>query len=235
MKLGLECSTDLLKFVQPFADFDWILVDRYLSDEQYAKWYRESDNVKFVDNSVTEKGEPCSVEELLRVFDDCKGTYVIAPDWIGDYQKTIDGYEECLGKFKPEVVIGALQGETPLEALKCLDVYQHQIISVPYRVGGSVKGDPNELMALRRALVVAHIPNERIVHLLGFTSLSEFDWYKGRSNIWGMDTDVPVRAGLMSKDSEDFDRTQEVPDTKLNKDTAYGISRNIALLRKAMG
>ncbi len=235
MKLALECSTDLLSFVQPFTDFDWILVDRYLSDKQYAKWYQESDNIKFVDNSVTEKGEPCSVDELKKVFDDCHGTYVVAPDWIGDYQKTVDGYKECIGKIPKEVVVGALQGSTPLEALKCLDVFQGQVVSVPYRVGGSVKGDSNDLMALRRALVVAHIPNERVIHLLGFTSLSEFDWYRNRVNIWGIDTDVPVRAGLLSQDSEDFDRTQTVPDTKLNKDIAYGISRNIALLRKAMG
>ena len=234
MKLALECPTELLEFVQPFADFDWILVDRYLSDEQYAQWYRESDNVKFVDNSVTEKGEPCSIEDLMQVFQDCNAHYMISPDWIGDYHRTIEAYKECSEKVPKGSLIGVLQGATPAEALQCLETYTGKVVSVPYRVGGSVKGDSNALMALRRSLVVSHIPDEKAIHLLGFTALSEFFWYVNRPNVFGIDTDVPVRAGLVSADIDDFDRTQDVSKAKLDKSTAYGIARNIALLRKAM-
>lgn len=234
MKLALECRTDLLDLVQPFADFDWILVDRYVHDDKYANYYRTSDNIKFVDNSVTETGKPCSVSELLKVFEDCKGSYVVAPDWIGDYKRTIDGYRECIGKAAPEKVIGALQGATPEEALRCLAVFQGPLVAVPYRVGGSVKGDPNALMALRRALVVAHIPPALTVHLLGFTSLSELAWYVNQTNVWSIDTDVPVRAGLAVADIDAFDRTQDVSDVKIGKDNWAAVCRNIALLRKAM-
>lgn len=233
MKLGLECPNELLELVQPFANFDWILVNRYLENEVYANYYRNSDNLKFVDNSVTETGEPCSIEELKQVFDDCRANYMVAPDWIGEYQKTVEAYKECISKLPKEQVIGVLQGSTPEEALKCLDIFESTIVAVPYRVGGSKKGDPNELMALRRELVVAHIPNDKLVHLLGFTSTSEFMWYANRSNVWGIDTDVPIRAGLVSQDLDEFDRTQKVA-VELNEKTWAAICRNIALLRKEM-
>lgn len=234
MRVAFECNTNILSMVQPFADFDWILVDKYLTDEKYAKWYRESTNVKFVDNSVTEKGEPCGVDELKQVFEDCKGTYVIAPDWINDYEQTVQAYAECCKTFPIEQVVGVLQGSTPEEALKCLDVYQHQLVAVPYRVGGSKKGDPNELMSLRRSLVVSNIPADRFVHLLGFTAMSEFSWYLTRPNVVSIDTDVPIRAGLQSVDTEELDRTQPTPETKLTQETWAGICRNIALFRKAL-
>lgn len=233
MKLSLECPDELLDMVQPFADFDWILVNRYLESGVYAEYYRNSDKIKFVDNSVTEKGEPCSAEELRQVMDDCKADYVIAPDWIGEYKKTVEAYRECIGKLPKEKVIGVLQGGSPEEALKCLEVYEHKIVAVPYRVGGSEKGDPNELMALRRELVVAHVPSDRLVHLLGYTHSSEFAWYVNRPNIWGVDTDVPIRAGLAGQDLDDFDRTQKVS-TDLNKENWAATCRNIALLRKYM-
>jgi hypothetical protein len=236
MRLALECETDQLELLQPFADFDWILVDRYLSDARYADWYRKSTNVKFVDNSVTEKGEPCTIDELKTVFEDVKGTYVVSPDWIGDYKKTTDAYAECVksGFFAPAQIVGALQGSTPEEALKCLEVFENRVVLVPYRVGGSVKGDPNWLMALRRQLVVAHIPDEYEIHLLGFTSSDEFRMYTGRANVMSIDTDVPIRAGLVNQDIDDFDRKTDVKKVKLTKENWPSVCRNIAFLRKHM-
>lgn len=234
MRLALECPTELLELVQPFADFDWILADRFLKDEVYAAHYRESSNAKFVDNSVTELGEPVSLDDLKAVFDAVGGTWVVSPDWIGEYGKTIEAYLECVKVFDKDVVVGVLQGATPLEALECLGVYQGKVVAVPYRVGGSVKGDPSWLMALRRLLVVAHIPSDRIVHLLGFTTTEELPWYVTRPNVRSIDTDVPVRSGLVCQDFDEFDRTTEVKDVSLNQENWAGICRNIALLRKYM-
>jgi len=226
----------MLDMVQPFADFDWVLVDKYLSDDRYASWYRESTNIKFVDNSVTEKGEPCSLDDLQKVFDDCKATYVIAPDWIGDHQRTIEGYKECISKFPKEKVVGALQGPTPRHALQCLDVYEGITVAVPYRVGGSKKGDPNWLMSMRRVIVVAHIPAGRQVHLLGFTDLAELRWYSyfNYAHVVSIDTDVPVRAGLVEADIDEFDRSQDVSGVKMDQNRWSGVCRNIALMRQAM-
>ena len=118
MKLALECSTALLELVQPFADFDFILAKEALGDEKYLAYYKDSTNWKIVDNSVNEEGEPVSIEDLVKVFEEVRGTYLVSPDWIGDPKKTLDAYQECIGKVRPEQVIGVPQGNTFEEAIE---------------------------------------------------------------------------------------------------------------------
>jgi len=233
MKLALTCPDELLDMVQPFTDFDFILSDRYFKSEVYANWYRSSDSIKFVDNSVAETGEPCSIEELSQIAEDCSATYMFAPDWVGEYQKTIDAYEECIGRLPKDKVVGVLQGSSPEEALKCLDVYESKIVGVPARVGGYRDGDSKELMLLRRALVISRIPSDRIVHLLGFISLAELTWYTGLPSVYSLDTHAPVSTGLAVKDIDDYEREQKVK-VDINKDSWAAICRNVALLRKYM-
>lgn len=236
MKLALECPTNLLDQVQPFADFDWVLANLMLTDEVYAAYYRESTNIKFLDNGVTETGEPVELAQIAEIAKDIKATYIVARDWIGNSEKTIAGYYESLKALPNEKVVGVLQGSTPLEALGCLPHYVHNnLVLVPYHVGGSDRKKDPWLMALKRALVVSNIPSDRDIHLLGFTTLGELDWYADRTNILSLDTDVPVKAGLLVQDVDDFDRSQVVKDPKWEKATAYAVARNIALLRKAMG
>jgi hypothetical protein len=222
--------------VQPFADIDWILADKFLSDEVYAQYYIESTKeLKIVDNSVTELGEPLDLKDLLKVYNDVKGTWIVSPDWIGDKKRTLAAYPATLKELGPGAVIGVLQGSTPKEALECLGTYDCELIAVPYRVGGSIKGDPSWLMALRRQLVVSRIPEDRLVHLLGFTTSDEFTWYRGYvTNVVSLDTDVPVRAGLLNSDYEEFDRTQDTKEVSLDRDNWGAVCRNIALLRKHM-
>ncbi len=236
MKLALECPTSLLGMVQPFADFDWILADRFLDDEEYAKYYlEESTNLKVVDNSVTEKGEPLQPEQLIEVANAVKPWIIVSPDWINDFQKTVEAFLQFKNtKFEgcDPIIAGVLQGSSPEEALQCLQYYDSGVVLVPYRVGGSKKEDPDWLKTLRRVLVVKHIPENIQVHLLGLTTLDEFRWYAGLPNVVSIDTDVPVRSGLAQKDFDDFDRTTDTSRIPLNKDTWAGICRNIAFLRK---
>lgn len=230
MKLALECSDELLDMMQPFADFDWVSVGRYLESKVYAEYYRSSDNVKFIGSSP---GDSCPIEDLKKVLEDCEGTYAVAPDQANAREETLRAYTECASKLPKDVVIGVLQGSTPEDALRCLDTYESKIVAVPCRVGGSEEEDPGELVALRRELVVAHIPADRIILLLGFASTSEFAWYTNRSNVWGLYTGAPIQAGLASQDIDDFGRAQKV-DVELNKDNWAAVCRNIALLRKYM-
>jgi queuine/archaeosine tRNA-ribosyltransferase len=224
----------MLDQIQPFTDFAWVLANKVLEDEKYAKHYNEFEGLKFVDNSVTELGEPMEIDDLKKAYETVRGTYIVSPDWIGEYEKTIEAYKEFIKIFPRDLVVGVLQGATPEEALNCLRIYEGPIVCVPYRVGGSVKGDPSNIMALRRELVVAHIPTDRLVHLLGFTTLEEFAWYQNRPNVQSIDTDVPVRAGLLNQDFDDFDRKTDTSKVALTRDNWSGVCRNIALLRKYM-
>ena len=237
MKLALECPTDLLDLVQSFADFDFILAKVALEDGKYLSYYKTSTNtMKIVDNSVNEEGEPTSVEDLIAVFEEVGGTLLVAPDWIGDSKRTLEAYQECISKVSPERVVGVVQGSTFVEALSCLEKYSG-LVAIPYDIC-SKKKDPPWLMGLRRALLVSNIPNDRLVHLLGFTSLHEFLWYSYRPNVVSIDTGIPVMLGLQGKDILDELESKEVPtyntmeELKLSQKEWTGICRNIALLRK---
>jgi len=241
MRLALECRTDMLELVQSFADFDWILAHKVLGDEKYAEYYRKSTNVKFVDNSVNELGEPLSVDKLKEAFEKVGGTYVVAPDFIGKAPETIEAYLECTKVFPKNIVAGVIQGETFVDAFECLRVYNTGIVCIPYDLW-SKKSEPPWLMALRRALFISNIPKDQgfLVHLLGFTDLGEFFWYQNNPIVYGMDTGVPVLLGLegldildplVSKDTPTFNKMEKL---ELTQKGWTGIIRNIALLRKYM-
>jgi len=205
-------------------------------DAEYANHYRGSTKNKVVDNSVNELGEPLSVQDMKIAFDEIGGTMMISPDWIGDAKQTYEAYKESIDYFGPKRVIGVLQGETFDEVLSGLNVYEGPV-AIPYDIM-SQKTDPPWLMALRRVIVVAYIPVDRPVHLLGFTSLDEFDYYKSLPNITGIDTGAPVLLGLLGKDILDPLESKAEPtfnlmaDKNLTQEQWVGIIRNIAILRR---
>ena len=238
MKLALECPTAMLEMVQPFGDFSWILGHKVLEDEEYAKFYKNFEGFKIVDNSVNEVGEPLTVEDMAKVMEMVGGDLLVSPDWIGDAGKTVAAYGDCIKKFGKEKVIGVVQGATFEEAFKCINYYgKDTFIAVPFDICSSKK-DPPFLMALRRALAVCGIPSTTRIHLLGFNSLDEFFWYTNKPNVVSIDTGVPVMLGLDGLDILDPLESKEDPTlnrmekTKLTQQGWTAVCRNIALLRK---
>lgn len=236
MDLALECRTDLLELVQPFADFDFVLAHLALKDEEYSAYYRDTGKDKIVDNSVNENGVPVSLDELKEAFSLVNGTVVVSPDWIGDKEQTLEAYEDSVKEFGVNRVIGVIQGKDYKEAMSCLDSYKAGV-AVPYDIC-SKKTDPPWIMGLRRALIVCNIPNDTAVHLLGFNCIEEFSYYKGKANILSIDTGVPVMLGLQEKDILDQLESKAKPtynlmeELELTQSTWTGIIRNIALLRR---
>ena len=237
MRLALECRTDMLEMVQPFADFDWILGHKVLEDEEYTKYYsRVSTKVKFIDNSVNEVGTPLTTDQLGEVRDKVRGGLIVSPDWIGDAEKTLEAYEACVKVFGRDDVVGVLQGNTFGEALACLKVYG-SLIAVPYDITSS-KEDSPQLMGLRRALLVSNLPNDRSVHLLGYTSLDELWWYSNRPWITSIDTGIPILLGLQGLDilepleSKAEPTLNQIEKFKLGQKEWTAVIRNIALLRR---
>lgn len=108
MQLALESPVGMLSQIQPFADFDFVLAQEVLQDEEYAKWYQESENVKVLDNGLNEEGEPLPIVALKELFDKVGADYVVSPDWRGDAKRTWQAYGECEKAFDSEKVIGVL-------------------------------------------------------------------------------------------------------------------------------
>lgn len=239
MKLALECRTDMLDMVQPFADFDFILAHKVLEDEAYAKHYQESDKLKIVDNSVNELREPLTLDQVVEVFEKVGGSYLISPDYIDDGNKTIEAYLECIKKVPKEKVLGVVHGPTFQDASRCAAVYGTGLIVVPFDLCSQLR-DPPWLMGLRRALFISNVPymEGRSIHLLGFTSIEEFDWYQSNPMVVSIDTGAPILLGLngldileplASKEEATFPQMEKI---ELTQNGWTGVIRNIALLRK---
>lgn len=227
--------------VQPFADFDFVLAHKVLEDEAYANWYKESGNIKFVDNSVNELGEPLSINQMKEAFEKVGGTYVVSPDFLNDADKTIASYLECVKAFPKGRVVGVIQGPTYSDAYECLRAYEKGLVSVPYDLC-SGKTDSPSLMGLRRCLFVSNIPRDQgfQIHLLGFNGLDELFWYQNTPIVASIDTGVPVLLGLQKLDILDPLESKEQPTflqmekIELTQEGWTGIIRNIALLRRYM-
>ena len=236
MRLALECRTELLELVQPFGDFDFCLAHEVLKNQEYAKFYKESEREKIVDNSVNEDGEPVTLEDLKKAFELVNGTMVVSPDWLGNSKKTLEAYLGCIELFGAERVIGVVQGADFKEVIACASLYKGPV-AIPYDIC-SLKTDTPQVMGLRRALVVCNLPSDKVIHLLGFTSLEEFFFYESRPNVWSIDTGIPVLLGLEGKDILDPLESKLKPTynlmegKKLTQSEWTGIIRNIALLRK---
>jgi len=247
MQLALECRTDLLEMVQPFSDFDFILAHKALEDKEYLEYYKNSGSaLKIVDNSVNEQATPESTERLLEALEKVGGTHLVAPDYIGDAEKTIQAYLECKetlakNKFPLDRLIGVVQGRNPEETFECLRVMGPGIVGVPYDIW-SEKTDPPWLMGMRRALFISQIPRDQgyAIHLLGFTSLEELFWYQANHMVTSIDTGIPVLLGLQGLDildpldSKEQPTLNEMGKYELNQKGWTAIIRNIALLRKYM-
>jgi len=237
IRLALECPTKMLEMVQPFADFDFVLAHLYLKDEVYAKYYKESTRFKILDNSTNELGEPCSLEDIKTAADSLNPNYVVAPDWVGDAPKTLEAFSKAVEIFGLGKVIPVIQGATLEEAINCANAYEKGLMAVPYDIG-SIKSESPEVMALRRALLISNLPLEMSFHLLGFTSLQEFQFYARRPNVVSIDTGVPIMLGLTGKDILDpldkkttptYNQMEAKP---LDQKSWTGVCRNLALLRK---
>ena len=242
MKLALESTTDLLDKVQGFGDFNWISLSRATEDKDYLDFYKESGQLRVL-NLGDGVSDP-DINQAKELWESFGNPVVVSPDFAGDQMKTLHTYEICCQDFGPENVIGVLQGSSYKEVLDCIPHYQGQI-AVPYNIG-SMPATPNSFMALRRALVVSNIPADRYVHLLGFTTLDELEWYENKPNVLSINTGYPIMLGMKSEDILDIDRectkatitleamkeVEAMNNKSLSQIQWTSIIRNIALLRR---
>ena len=244
MKLAFECPTTLLNEIQPLADFDWILTHLVLSDEAYANFYKSSKRFKVLDNSVNENLEPCTLEDIKDASDIVNPDLIVAPDFLGESEKTMESIKEALKLFPKKSVLPVLQGKDPLEALsmaKQLVEMDFSLISVPYDICSS-RSDTLNFMAMGRLEVIDTLRLAGIntkIHLLGVTTLEELSLYDKDTRVVSVDTGSPIVNGLrgikyfrdtlLDKTTSSMDRMSQGDPEDLT--TAY---YNIAMLRRIL-
>jgi len=241
MKLALESTTNLLGKVQGFGDFDWISFPRASKDKEYLDFYQKSDRPRVL--NLGDGSSNPDINQVKEVYEALGSPVIISPDFAGEQVKTITAYDTYCQEYGVENVIGVLQGASYKEVLGCLAYYKGQV-AVPFSIG-SADETANSLMALRRALIVSNIPADRYVHLLGFTTLDELEWYETKPNVLSINTGYPVMLGMKSEDILDIGKecnkaesTLEIMEKveaskkELSQTQWTAIIRNIALLRR---
>jgi len=241
MKLALEATASLLPKIQAFGDFDWISYPRMLKkDKEYIDFCMKSEAPRTLN-----LGDGCAsidIKQIKDIWEALGSPIMVAPSLTGNYLKTIQAYDSCCEEYGVENVIGVVAGTSYQEIFACVNYYKGQI-AVPFDIGSGDEA-PNYLMALRRALIVSNIPADRWVHLLGFTTINELEWYMPKPNVLSINTGYPILLGLQEKDILDIDNTINKPKTTLSiieeeivkkqmSQTQWtAIIRNIALLRR---
>ncbi len=241
MKLALESTTDLLSKVQGFGDFDWISFSRASKDKEYLDFYQQSTQPRVL--NLGDGSFAPDIGQVKEAYESLGSPVIISPDFAGEQARTISAYDMYCQEYGVENVIGVLQGASYKEVLGCLTFYKGQV-AVPFNIG-SADETTNSLMALRRALIVSNIPADRFVHLLGFTTLDELEWYETKPNVLSINTGYPVMLGMRSEDILDIGKECDKAESTLSKmeqieaankelsQTQWtGIIRNVALLRR---
>jgi len=200
MNIALETPTELLQAVQPLADFDWVLAHLVMEDASYALWYKESKRLKVLDNSVNELLEPMNPQEMIHAANYVDPDYLVAPDFLGDKEKTLHALDEAVGVFGQDVTLPVLQGETLEECQECakaIKAWGFRRISIPYDILSDRRDSSLDQMGKNRNTLIANLGiNFSWIHLLGFTTPKELLPYKEKLNILSQDTGKPIMWGL---------------------------------------
>ena len=234
IKLGLDCPTGWLFYIEDLVDYHYILVDKALKDSTYLKYFKNRDKLKLLNNRAMMQGVPLPLDEIKKVWD-ILGGQVIAPDWMWDPERTFNAYEDCCKAFGKENVIGVLQGMEEED----VDRYGDEV-AIPFDLG-SEKEEPWEVKADRRIRMVEKLKGKKI-HLLGLTSPRELEHY-GCDSVVSLNTGLPILLAMQKKDIRNFEEDKRDSayhsmdmDFPLLDNSTYKLMReNIKIIRRLLG
>jgi len=252
MELAFECPTPMLKDIQPLGDFDFALSHLVLQDKDYAEYYkrfrkgRVGNRLSILDNSTNELLEPCSIKDISKAAEIISPHYIVAPDWLGDADRTLEGLRKSIKAFGKIKVFPVAQGGTADEAYEMAKQIRGDFtcIAVPYDIGSSRKDTALE-MGKGRISFLARLDflGFEWIHLLGMTGLWELNQIdiEALGNVHlTMDTGLPILTGmtgmrlteghLETKERPTLERMENCSDYRM-EDVYF----NIAYLRRYTG
>lgn len=111
------------------TDYSYDLV--HMNDEipEYKQYFKDAlarGRQVLLDNSVFELDEPFNPDKFVEKINELAPTWYVVPDFLDDCDKTIESMENWIKEYLPKVkvdskIIGSIQGETPLEMIKCYE------------------------------------------------------------------------------------------------------------------
>lgn len=203
--LGLESPNSISKMILPLGDFNFALTKEVLNHPELVDYYRKSNKYCILDNSTNEELKPCSLKEISVASGLINPDLIVAPDYLGDSKKTLGILRNTIDLFGRTGVLPVLQGSSFEEIISCAESIRNHnlnIIAVPYDLI-SGRTAPVWTMARIRSLIVYYLVNIlgfKDIHLLGLTSVEEFQYYNHspitKQGIRSVDTGGPVLLGL---------------------------------------
>jgi len=242
VKLSMEIPTALLQKMSELVDLDFVLAQLVLEDPAYAEFFRKSSRFKIMDNGFHERGEPLSLTELQEAATLCNPGVVIAPDWLGDAQKTYEGFKAAKEKFAGRWRLGTvLQGKDREERISFFNAVRSDthLLCLPFR-----SERYNHFSELVEA-TPKHIRWPPRIHLLGMKSLQETQLFStlfddlGISHRTSIDTGKLIKFGLANECIDEFTalRGRGMLDHSIASFTAEQFANtfyNVAFARKYM-
>lgn len=201
MKVAHIVPTAVLGYTR-YNDYHLVL-PHLMEDPEYAKFYKEeATGHKILDNGIAEAVDVDDAQ-LLRVAHYIQADEVVAPDVMGDCDRTI----AAVNKFRPLAranrdwdYIGVIQGKSYAEIVRCLAFYQTQqdwirVIALPRILANTVHKDIRSNFALAFEQEIQR--DFKAIHCLGASAkVDEVKTLAETGLIRGIDTSMPAVMGL---------------------------------------
>lgn len=225
-----NCELPLCMLVQDnfvLNDYDFILL-HMMSDHPSYQWWAQDlrhsypERMMILDNSAYEffvKGETLDMDKFVSVINELKPDYYILPDVLRDKQKTLEGVETFLKKYKTPYSkpLAVAQGNSSEELVECLIRYAElgiDYVGVPFHLSFYTEMEYDQDI-VRRFMTVYHdketediryamgrvqwvrehenlLKSFQKVHMLGSHCPYEKKFYH---DFYSMDTGYPVKLG----------------------------------------
>lgn len=203
MKVAFELPYRHIRRLKVHQDFNFLLAHKVLDDAAYRQEYGDGG---VLDNGQYELGEPLDIRRLHIAERMCKPEMVIAPDWLGERERTMAAYKEASTLLTSEVG-GVVQGKDILDMLKCYGELLKEgchYICLPFRL---------ERVELMQLITTQKLLSEDVwYHFLGLKSMAELRQILALDMPYtSIDTSKPIKAALHNKDLDDDLRGLSVP------------------------
>lgn len=195
---------------EELGDYHLLLAHDVLArPDEYKLVYggiREGGGTIIMDNSLIELGRPMDIAEMLAVFKTLRPDWIVLPDHLGDYKKTLGATCKALFDWRQLTPIqrldtelmGVVQGSTFEECVSCAQ----WMLTQPEITAICVPRVLVELLGSRMPVLTWLLQQrpEMPIHLLGFSDNILDDIVSASMyNVMGIDSAVPIRLGLQNK------------------------------------
>ena len=129
VQVNHEIPLSLIDEHQDFiSDYMFVLLHKILEDEQYANTvldFSDHGEIIYLDNSCFELGESLDNKLLYEWYQRIEPEYVVLPDVLGDYRRTLQRSIEFANDYPETIPNGmpVIQGSTPDEMIDCYNEF----------------------------------------------------------------------------------------------------------------